>query len=150
MFVEEVLLKESHIEAGPRGALQRVRWVGDMSDGKGPSPAETAAAKGIFAVLARHYPGHPWSLEVNGEHHFGRYKGGYGKLGIMQLLGPHWGMIVHLDSWTEHQVMDYAGQILERFKIPRSTLDIAYYMSAAAKIPYIGRFRARDAHRIPV
>lgn len=140
--MEDVLIQSTVLDEGRRRT--RVRYHADMGPGrKKPTASEMKTANEIFRVLKAHYPGHPWSIEVD-------EAGGWAKIGIIELLGPNWGMVVHLDTWTDHQVKDYAGQLLERFKIPRSTIDIAAYMSAERKIPLLGSFRAKDKHSIPV
>jgi hypothetical protein len=123
-----------------RGHKMRAKYYGDLGRAKPPTASEMTTAKQILRVLGRHYPGHPWSIEVD-------ENGGIAKFGIDELLGPMWGMVVHLDTWTEHQVKTLGGELLERFRMPRNQID--YYMSAAAKIPLLGRFRAKDANRIP-
>lgn len=140
MSPEEVLLKSAVIDDGP--GRSRVSYYGDISTHRQPTPADMTAAKEIFRVLKREFPGHPWSVEVDA-------KEGWAKIGILQLLGPNWTMFMKFEDWTDQKVRDLAGQLLERFKIPRSTIDIAAYMSADSKIPLLGCFRAKDRHRIP-
>lgn len=140
MFQEEVLLKSAVIEDGRRKT--RVQYYGDLSTSRQPKPADITAAKEIFRVLKANYPGHPWSVEVDATE-------GWAKIGIIELLGPNWTMFLKFEDWTDQKVRDLGGQLLERFRMPRSTIDIAHYLSAESKIPLLGSFRAKDGHRIP-
>lgn len=138
--MEEVLLKSTVIEDGRRNT--RVRYYGDLSTSRQPTQADIKAASEMFRVLKAQFPGHPWSVEVDA-------KEGWAKIGIIELLGPNWTMFMKFEDWTDNMVVKLGGELLERFKIPRSTIDIASYMSADSKIPLLGSFRAKDGHRIP-
>lgn len=138
--MEEVLLQSAVEQDGRRET--RVRYYGDLSTSRRPSAADKRAATEIFRVLKQHFPGHPWSIEVDA-------KEGWAKIGIIELLGPNWVMFLKFEDWTDARVMQLAGELLERFKMPRSSIDIAAYMSAESNIPLLGNYRAKDGHRIP-
>lgn len=138
--MEEVLLKSAVIQDGRRRT--RVSYYGDLSTSRQPTPADITAAKEIFRVLKAHYPGHPWTVEVDATE-------GWAKIGILELLGPNWTMFMKFEDWTDHMVIKLGGELLERFKIGRCQIDIAQYMSAESRIPLLGSFRAKDRHRIP-
>lgn len=134
--MEERLLKSAVVDG------MRLDYYADLSTHEKPTPADMTTAREIFRVLKREYPGHPWSVEVHASE-------GWAKIGLTALLGPNWGWMIHLDRYTDQDILKAGGEILERFKIPRSTIDIAAYMSASSKIPLLGCFRAKDRHRIP-
>jgi len=108
-------------------------------------PDEITICKAIGRVLYAEYPGHAWHVEVNAEQ-------GFAKITIPALLGRtlNWGYVLHLDSdLSRKAVIEAGGHILERFNIPRSTVDFAAYAAAEQKIPLLGNFRASHRRIIP-
>lgn len=85
-------------------------------------------AKRIHSVLTFHYPGHPWHVASNLRH------------GIVQIGLPTF------TSWTYNirvaelkadpkmnAVKKGAGEMLERYRMPRAGFDIPHYLDAQAK-----------------
>jgi hypothetical protein len=143
---EPVLVRRSNEQQG-RGVMQISTYVERQSrDDDGAGAREVTIAKAIGRLLAHHYPGHPWSVEVS-------IHGGYATIGIPPLLGPNWGYILHLNQIdTESgmkRVVEAGGHILERFQIPRSGMDPAAYAAILKSNPLAGMYRAKDRHRIP-
>ena len=142
---DPVLIRRTRVEHGRNRAMtHRLFAEADPFTGSTEAvPAELALVKRIGEVLDFHYPGHPWAVEVN-------KRGGYAKITIPDLLGPNWGMVLHLDrDITDAMIVRCGGEILERFKLPRAGIDIAGYLRNIKTIPLIGGFRAKHRHLIP-
>jgi hypothetical protein len=143
--LEQVLLKTVDVQHG-RNRGMRHRVYGEASPYSGNAeklPAEIALCKRIGDTLSHAYPGHPWMVSANSDQ-------GIAQIGIPVLLG-NWTWNFHMDKdITDEDVVRAGGEILERFKIPRSTIDIAAYLSALKSVPMIGRYGAKHGHLIPV
>ena len=111
------------------GAGPRVEWASKASVG-GTFAAEKArrakfdvtCARGIGLVLHNHYRGHFWLVEVDSHQ-------GYCAITIPILLG-NWKWKIPLADLTPAMVIKAGGEILERFKIPRSALDLPSFIEA--------------------
>ena len=81
----------------------------------------------IGTILHHYYGGHFWAVEVDS--HQGIYT-----ITIPVLLG-NWKHMEHLTALTHDRVRDAGGEILERFKIPRSGLNfgLAQFVEARNK-----------------
>lgn len=80
-------------------------------------------AKAITRVLLSHYRGHFWVVEAN-------RKQGVAWISIPILLGE-WKYVFHLrEDITPAMIIRAGGLILERFNIPRSSLDVASFIAA--------------------
>lgn len=84
--------------------------------------ADLTTTKWVGEVLHSHYRGHFWSVEVSSVQ-------GVCLIGIPVLLG-NWKYIIKLRHLTAKTVIEAGGHILERFKIPRSSLDVAAFVGA--------------------
>lgn len=129
------------------GGTMRMESYGERSSRDGDTTQidyELTVAKAIGRILQAHYPGHPWFVEVMADQ-------GVAKITIPPLLGMNWGYILHLDKIgaSPRPVIEAGGHILERFNIPRSTIDLAAYITAEEKNPLMGFYRAGHGHRIP-
>lgn len=147
MFHEPTLMQSGRMMV--RGGAMKVETYGERASRDGDTskiPAEVTICKAIGRVLMAHYPGHPWHVEVMADQ-------GIAKITIPPLLGINWGYILHLDKLDTDvgmkSVIEAGGHILERFKIPRSTIDLASYIAADEKIPLVGFFRAKHEKLIP-
>jgi hypothetical protein len=83
---------------------------------------DRATAAGVFRLLQTSYRGHFWRVEVDSHQ-------GVCTITIPVLLG-NWKYIIHLDKLTPQAVIRAGGEILERFKIPRSAIDVAAFCEA--------------------
>jgi hypothetical protein len=80
-------------------------------------------AKAITRVLLSQYRGHFWVVECNRAQ-------GIAWISIPLLLG-NWKHVFHLsEDITPAMIIRAGGQILERFNIPRSNLDVASFIAA--------------------
>jgi hypothetical protein len=80
-------------------------------------------AKAITRVLLSQYRGHFWVVESNRAQ-------GIAWISIPLLLGE-WKYIFKLsEELTPAMIIRAGGQILERFNIPRSNLDVASFIAA--------------------
>lgn len=146
--MEQVLIGHAKVQDG-RNRAMHVRQYAEASPIDGTMqavPAELALCKRIGAILNHHYKGHPWMIEVN-------FVQGMAKIGIPVLLG-NWTYNIRLDEIVNDadlrsSVLRGGGELLERFGIPRNTIDVASYLAALGSIPMIGNFRARDRKLIP-
>lgn len=85
-------------------------------------------AREIWRVLQAHYPGHPWGVAVNT------------KQGIAQIFLPtftNWSFnirLAHLHGDPGMRVVVAgAGEMLERYRMPRSGFDVSHYLAAQRK-----------------
>lgn len=147
LFREPTLVERGRLKLA-RGTMM-VDTYGERSSRDGDTSKigiELTLCKAIGRVLSAHYPGHPWAVEVMADQ-------GIAKITIPPLLGMNWGYILHLDKLDTDagmkSVIEAGGHILERFNIPRSTIDLAAYLSAEEKNPLAGLYRAKHGNRIP-
>lgn len=146
--MEQTLIRDVTLNEG-RNRGMRMRTYGEASPIDGSTrklPAELAICKRIGELLGKHYPGHPFMVEVN-------FVQGLAHISIPVLLG-NWAYLLKLDNIANHAdftsaVVKAGGEILERFGIPRSTIDVAAYLKAFGSIPRIGEYRAGDRKHIP-
>lgn len=137
-----VLMSQAHFAAAKRDVQVRTYGERNVHSGNDKVSFEVGQCKAIAQVLHAHFPGHAWAVEVLADQ-------GVAKVSIPELLGPNWGYVLHLDKLQPSDVVRAGGEILERFEIPRSSIDMAAYMSAEQKIPLLGNFRASSRSLIP-
>lgn len=83
--------------------------------------AEKSLGSDILSILELHYPSHFWRVVVD-------IPQGIAHVSIPILMGPAKKYILHLDRIVsvpdlKRAVVTAGGEILERFKIPRASLD---------------------------
>jgi hypothetical protein len=83
--------------------------------------AELRISHDIYSVLERHYPGHRWAVGAD-------LRGEVAYLSIPALMGPLDKWVLHLENIMDPlqlsiAVMKAGGEILERFRIPRASLE---------------------------
>ena len=101
-------------------------WEGDDGDQLNPYWRENIAlAKRIWEVLQFHYPGHYWVTGANHEQ------------GIVRIEFPMFTMWPYILKIADlkadpgmKQVVDAGGEILERYRIPRSGFTVANLVAA--------------------
>lgn len=96
---------------------------------------EVATAKWAGELLERHYAGHPWKVEV---------KGGMILISIPPLMGAlhHYAVKISdtlTDPGGQRTVLRGAGEILERYQIPRQRFDLDHWRQAMSHVPFTGR-----------
>ncbi len=84
--------------------------------------ADVAMAKSIGELLTLHYAGHPWFAMVDSHQ-------GVATIAIPALM-KNFRYIIPLQLLTDKAVIEAGGHILERFKIPRSTIDFGAFHKA--------------------
>jgi hypothetical protein len=84
--------------------------------------ADMDMAKQVGECLHKHYRGHFWAVHVDS-------KQGVCLISIPVLLG-NWKYLIKLRDLTPLAVFNAGGEILERFNIPRSALDVAAFCEA--------------------
>jgi hypothetical protein len=109
----------------------------DLGDDPRPDPhayADIALARKIGETLQYHYGGHPWYVEVEHIH-------GIAKVSIPSLMGWTSYFVIHLDRLASDPgmkiVVKAGGEILERYRIPRSGFDFFAFADACKKVDYI-------------
>lgn len=84
--------------------------------------ADVAMAKRIGELLNMHYCGHPWFVSVDSHQ------------GIAYICIPvlmrEWRYVIPLPKLTDKMVIEAGGHILERYRMPRSTIDFAAFHKA--------------------
>ncbi len=84
--------------------------------------ADQTLMKEVSRILHTHYRGHFWAVMVDSHQ-------GVCQITIPILLG-NWGWTILLTELTPWLVIKAGGDILERFNIPRSGLDVARFVEA--------------------
>lgn len=109
--------------AGPN-----LRVQSDLEDEEG-GEYDLWLARQIFTVLMDHFPGHFWQVEV-------RSKQGIARIRIPILMGDTLGYTLHLSKLANdpsyRAVRMAAGEILERWNIPRTSFSLQDFLSARA------------------
>lgn len=114
----------------------------DLGDGDGYNPQaaqEIAVAKWTGELLDRNYPGHPWYVEVKIN-----AKGGIIQIQLRGLMpADRWYVcnvndVLH-DPGGKRTVLKGAGEILERYNLPRQKFSPEDFVMALRKSPIIGR-----------
>ena len=104
------------IGRGP-GVARGREWVNRHERTSRDDPRKFASEQriktGVALILDHHHPGHPWTIEV---------KQGMCCIGLPALLD---GLTynIRIAEMTDQDIIRGAGEILERFKIPRSSLN---------------------------
>jgi hypothetical protein len=95
---------------------------------------DIALAVRIGDALTSHYPGHPWFVEVDSN-------GGLAMISIPAITG-RFAYVLKLrllgSDPSLKSVIRAGGEILERWKIPRSRLDAAAFNAALKRVPKNG------------
>lgn len=122
---DPITLSTDHHKAGfgaPRIQLQgRVTPSGSFPDAA-RDKADMQMAKGVGRLLQAHYGGHLWQVEVDS-------KQGVCLITIVLLLG-NWKYKLPLATMQPADVIRAGGEILERFNIPRSNMDVGSFLDA--------------------
>lgn len=84
-------------------------------------------AKRIFSLLIAHYPGHLWATQSD-------VAQGIVKIGIPILMGICNWYVINLSQTelTPGAIIVAGGEILERYRLPRSRLELGSFLQARA------------------
>lgn len=101
--------------------------------------AKMATAKWTGELLQRHYPGHPWMVEVR----MNRW-GGVIQIQLRGIMPVDRWYVVKLssvisDPGGKRTVLKGAGELLERYQIPRAPFSIDHWKQALQAAPANGR-----------
>lgn len=99
-------------------------FVGRGDDGNEADPFERqnhAVAKRIWEKLQFHYPGHQWVVAVSHEQ---------GGAFIYFPMFTYWPYFIKLAELTEKAIVKAGGEVLERFRMPRSNFSVADLVAA--------------------
>lgn len=92
---------------------------------------ETEMSKAVYEVLLGQYPGHVWEVTCDW-----RQGGVQIRLGVL-MTGSHcyWVRFNDVTGPTElrKRVIEAGGNLLERFRMPRSTFDLSRFLEARPK-----------------
>ena len=114
----------------------------DLGDGDGYDPqakAKMEIARWTGELLDRNYPGHPWFCEV-----IMARMGGVIKMQLRGLMPPDRWYVVKLSDVTSdpggrRTVLKGAGELLERYNIPRRGFSFDHWKEAHNRAPIKGR-----------
>lgn len=84
---------------------------------------ELKVAQACFALLRQHYPGHFWFVDCS------LRRGGVA-ISIPVLLGGNWVYFIRFADLTPAEVMRAGGEILERYRLPRSAFELGSFLEA--------------------
>jgi hypothetical protein len=101
--------------------------------------AKMATAKWTGELLQRHYPGHPWMVEVRMNH-----LGGVIQIQLRGIMPTNYWYSVKLsnvisDPGGKRTVLKGAGELLERYGIARARFSIDQWQQALQSFPINGR-----------
>lgn len=109
---------------------QRRGFTGKMMDVDMPDKhlaADLALTKMIAEVLERHYPAHPWMVEVS-------HAKGCAFISLPIIMKRNQKYVLHIDKLKMdpglRSVMRAAGEILERHNVPRAGFAIDHFLAA--------------------
>lgn len=125
---DPILLKSTTVDrtrTSHRTQVQQYQLPNGDPDERDDPHAEwnQMVAKAMFRVLLAAYPGHFWEVVVDREK-------GIAWITIPLLLG-NWRYLFKLSEDIQpHHITNAGGEILERFNIPRSALNIADFINA--------------------
>jgi hypothetical protein len=96
---------------------------------------EVETAKWAGEMLHRHYPGYPWFVEVRGD----KYNAVI-QLQIRGIMPPdRWYVVKFRDVLTDpggkRTILKGAGELLERYNIPRSGFTTDHWRAALERFP---------------
>lgn len=122
-----ILVKRGAVPgSGPNVEMQlRHAPSGTFPGDHARAQAEMRIAKGVGEMLHRQFRGHFWQVEVD-------IKQGVCLITIPILLG-NWKYNIPLKALRPELVMRAGGEILERFNLPRSSIDVAAFCEARGK-----------------
>ena len=115
----------------------------DLGDGDGENPhqaMEISVAKWVGQLLEREYGGHPWYVEVKmNKQRFG----GLIQIQLRGLMPANWWYNVRVedamhDPGGKRTVLKGAGEILERYNLPRQKFSADDFVVALRKSPILG------------
>jgi hypothetical protein len=97
--------------------------------------AEVETAKWVGELLNRHYPNHPWFVEVKGD-----AANAVIMLQIRGIMPPNrWYVVKFRDVLTDpggrRTILKGAGELLERYNIPRTPFSIDEWKQALLRFP---------------
>ena len=94
-------------------------------------------AKRAMELLQSKYPGYPWSVRADSA------KGSL-TLSIPSLLGPCWCFHVAWPDLQPATIVRGGGELLERFRLPRSMIDLAAFLTATKD-----KAISKPRHKVP-
>lgn len=88
---------------------------------------DLALTKRIADVLERHYPGHPWMVQVS-------HVQGVAYIKLPILMKRNQAYILHIDRMAMDPslrcVMRAGGELLEKYQVPRTTFLLDHFLAA--------------------
>lgn len=125
-----------HLHTRKKNGFTKQRFQYDSTgtvDGQDPHHArDLALTKRIAQVLERHYPSHPWMVEVN-------HAQGVAFISLPIIMRKGQKYVLHTDNLASdpnlRAVVRAAGEILERHNVPRSSFRLDHFLHARAANP---------------
>ena len=121
------------MNARPGFSRPIVRYEGKGDEGRNFDPfrqADLEMAKRVWQVLHWHYPSHCWGVSVDHQQ------------GIVQIILPvfsDWSFVVKISDLKGDPAMKAVvragGEMLERWRMPRSGLDPVHFAQALKRYP---------------
>lgn len=88
---------------------------------------DLALTKRMAEVLERHYPGHPWMVQVS-------HAQGIAYIKLPILMSRNQAYILHIDRMAMDPslrcVMRAGGELLEKYQVPRTTFLLDHFLNA--------------------
>lgn len=129
----------------------------DLGDDPTQDPyaqAKMETARWVGTLLERVYPGHAWHVEVVIQRGTAMFAGGLVKLRLNGIMPANRWYVVQLadvltDPGGKRTVLKGAGELLERYGIPRTRFDLDHWRLALNAMPLSAK-RTGRGHLAPL
>ena len=105
--------------------------LGEIDERDPFQAADLTLAGRVADAIQRHYPGHPWMIEVSHEQ-------GVVMISIPLFTGRH-KHVIHIKTLKSdpalRKCINAAGEILERYRIPRNRFNVDDFLTSLDGIP---------------
>jgi hypothetical protein len=122
------ILLRSETSRVPGRSLVRIeaRFVPSGDGSRARAGADLAAARAVRRILDTAYPGHDWEVVADSGQ-------GYVAFRIPALMGANFAYLVKGKDLTPEAVLNGAGELLERYRLPRGRFDLDRFLAARAQ-----------------
>jgi hypothetical protein len=120
-----VLIGRSQVQSGPRKTLIKSGYDGESDEFL---KADMDLAGQVAEILLSYYPGYLWKCRASS-------KGGIITIQLPPLIDDPHKFVLHMrkiNGWPDlvKKCIWAGGEMLERFKVPRSSINLAAFMDA--------------------
>jgi hypothetical protein len=119
-----ILLRAETARAPGRGLVRvEARFLPSGAGSRARAAADLAAARSVRRILDVAYPGHDWDVVADSGQ-------GYVAFRIPALMGANYAYLIKGKDLTPEAVLRGAGELLERYRLPRGKFDLDRFLEA--------------------